>query len=190
MADSPVLLEHPDWATSESPSYFNALSLCLSHQPVRDWVIQQALAVIDNYHVDYLLQDGQNTVKKCLKKNHTHDWRDSNYSNSVEGLDYVIERVQQLRPYVLWENCEDGGNMMTFNMVRHYVTSITNDASGARDSRQAVWGATYPFPPRFADRYMPENPTSAYITRSYMFGGPWHLMNQLPAMDSPTAAFA
>src|SRR5215471_3219827 len=58
MADSPVLLEHPDWAASESNNYFNALSLCLSHQPVRDWVIQQALAIIDNYHVDYVLQDG------------------------------------------------------------------------------------------------------------------------------------
>ena len=94
------------------------------------------------------------------------------------------------RPQVVWENCENGGNMMTFNMLRHYVTSITNDGSGALGSRQAVWGATYPFPPRYADRYMPETPSNAYITRSYMFGGPWHFMNQLAAMDAPTLAFA
>jgi hypothetical protein len=190
MADSPVLQMHPDWTASVSNNYFGALSLCLSHQPVRDWVIQQALAIIDNYNVDYLLQDGQNMVKLCTKTSHTHNPRDSNYSNAVEGLDAVIEHVEKLRPNVLWENCENGGNMMTFNMVRHYVTSTTNDASGALGSRQAVWGATYPFPPRFADRYMPETPSDVYITRSYMFGGPWHLMNQLAAMDSPTAAFA
>ena len=190
MADSPVLQEHPDWTASVSDNYFGALSLCLSHQPVRDWVIQQALAIIDNYNVDYLLQDGQNMVKKCTKSTHTHDRRDSNYSNAVEGLDAIVDEVQRQRPNVLWENCENGGNMMTFNMVRHYVTSVTNDASGALGSRQAVWGATYPFPPRFADRYMPEQPSTGYITRSYMFGGPWHFMNQLAAMDSPTAAFA
>ena len=65
--------------------------------------------------------------------------------------------IQQARPNVFWENCENGGNMMTFNMVKSYVTSITNDASGSLPSRQAVYGATYPFPPRYAERYMPES---------------------------------
>ena len=30
--------------------------------------------------------------------------------------------------------------MMTFNMVKRYVTSITNDASGSLASRLAVYG--------------------------------------------------
>src|SRR5262249_21619236 len=70
------------------------------------------------------------------------------------------------------------------------TTSITNDANGALGSRQAVWGATYPFSPRYADRYMPEDPTSTYITRSYQFGGPWHFMNKLVDMDPDAQAFA
>ena len=36
--------------------------------------------------------------------------------------------------------------------------------------------------PRFANRYMPEQPTDTYITRSYMFGGPWHFMNPMTEM--------
>ncbi len=153
-------------------------------------MIQEAIRMIDEYNLDYLLQDGQNLVKLCDKKTHTHDYRDSNYSNAVDGINAVIAEIQRQRPRVVWENCENGGNMMTFNMVQNYVTSITNDASGALGSRQGVWGATYPFSPRFADRYMPEDPSNSYITRSYMFGGPWHFMNKLVEMDGATQLFA
>jgi hypothetical protein len=91
---------------------------------------------------------------------------------------------------VYWENCENGGNMMTFNMVKSYVTSITNDASGAFASRRAVYGATYPFPPRYAERYMPETDgLDAYAAHSYMFGGPWVLMNRLPDLTPDQAGF-
>ena len=126
-------------------------------------------------------------VKRCTKTSHTHDAGDSNYANAVDGVNWVVAEIQRQRPNVLWENCENGGNMMTFNMVKSYVTSITNDASGALASRQAVWGATYPFPTRYTDRYQPEDFTNTYITRSYMFGGPWHLMTKL--VEMPTEQF-
>jgi hypothetical protein len=190
MPDAPVLTDHPDWTSTQSYNYFGASSLCLSNQETQDWVVGQAVALIDNFNVDWLLQDGQNMVKKCTKTTHTHDSRDSNYSNAVDGIDAVVARIRALRPNVLWENCEDGGSMMTFSMVRRYVTSTTNDASGALGARQGVYGATYPFSPRYADRYMPEDPSTTYITRSYMFGGPWHLMNQLPAMSADAVNLA
>jgi hypothetical protein len=80
--------------------------------------------------------------------------------------------------------------MMTFNMVQNYVTSITNDASGSLASRQAVYGATYPFPPRYAERYMPQSDGyTTYATHSYRFGGPWVLMTQLANLQADQAAF-
>jgi len=188
--DSPVLRAHPDWASSESYDYYGATSLCLSNLPARDWLVDQTVRMIDDYNIDWILQDGENMVKQCTRTTHTHDARDSNYSNSVNGINAVVEAVRRLRPNVMWENCENGGTMMTFNMVSHYVTSITNDASGALNSRQGVFGATYPFSPRFADRYMPEEPSNTYTTRSYMFGGPWYFMNRLPNLSADDAALA
>jgi len=188
MADAPVLQQNPDWTSSQSYNYFGAQSLCLSNKPTQAWIVQQAVQMIDNYNVDWILQDGADMVKKCTKTTHTHDSRDSNYANSVDGIDEVVSQIRSQRPNVMWENCENGGTMMTFSMVQRYVTSITNDASGALGARQGVYGATYPFSPRYADRYMPEDPSSTYITRSYMFGGPWHLMNQLPAMPATSTA--
>jgi len=102
----------------------------------------------------------------------------------------VVSAIQAARPNVYWENCEDGGSMMTFNMVKSYVTSITNDASGSLASRRAVYGATYPFSPRYADRYMPASDgLDSYATGSYMFGGNWVLMNSLTDLTPDQVAF-
>ncbi len=181
---SPVLQANPDWTSTESDGYFGASSLCLSNQATQEWVIQQALHIIDDYQVDWILQDGENMVKSCTKTTHTHDPNDSNYSNAVQGINAVVAAVQAARPNVSWENCEDGGNMMTFNMVRNYVTSITNDASGDLQSRQAAYGATYPFSMRYAERYMPQSDgITPYSAHSYMFGGNWDLMFPLVGLS-------
>jgi len=187
---SPVLQDHPDWTATDESSYFGAKSLCLSNQPAQDWLIEEGIRMIDEYHVDWILQDGQNMVKQCTKTTHTHDPADSNYANAVQGINAVVSAIQQARPNVFWENCENGGNMMTFNMVKSYVTSITNDASGSLASRLAVYGATYPFPPRYAERYMPESDGyTPYATHSYRFGGPWVLMNALANLQADKLAF-
>jgi len=183
---APVLSANPDWLSTGRYSYFdNSHSLCLSNRATRDWVVNEAVRMIDQYGVDWILQDGENMVKECTKTTHTHDPLNSNYDNAANGLNYVVSTVTQLRPNVHWENCEDGGNMMTYQMVRNYVTSIAADDSGELTTRQAIYGVTYPFPPRYADRYYPYEQTYKYVTRSYMFGGPWILMNRLPALTEP-----
>lgn len=189
-ATSPVLQANPDWTSSEQDNYFGARSLCLSNQPARDWIIQQAIRIIDDYSVDWILQDSGNAVKQCTKTTHTHDPADSNYSNAVDGLNYVVQGIQAARPNVVWENCEGGGSMMTFNMVKNYVTSITNDASGSLQSRRAAYGATFPFSPRYTERYMIDSDgLSEYSIHSYRFGGPWVLMNRLASLDNTQVNF-
>jgi alpha-galactosidase len=179
--DSPVILDHPDWEAVDpqrSP-YFGATSLCPSHKPARDWIILELIRVIHEYGVDWVTQDGENMVKFCTSRSHSHAPGDSNYSNAIDGLDTILHDVQAQTPGVLWENCEDGGSMQTFHMIQHYVTSIINDADDALTTRQGVYGATYPFPPRYTERYMKDDPTDSYRTRSYMFGGPLVLMNRV-----------
>jgi len=176
---APMLRQHPDWFATEQTDYFGARSLCLSHRPVKEWIISEGVRMIREYGVDWILQDGENMVKRCTRQNHTHDPEDSNYSNSVDGLNAVVDAIQKAEPEVLWENCQDGGNMMTFSMVQRYVTSIAADDTGPLTTRQATYGVTFPFSPRYADRYMPGENLDGYITRSYMFGGPWIFMNRI-----------
>jgi hypothetical protein len=181
---SRVLLDHPEWRSSRTYLYHGADSLCPSHAPARQWVIDEAVRVIEEYNVDWILQDGQTLVKECTRTDHTHHPDDSNYANSVDGVDYILAEVQRRAPRAVWENCANGGSMMTFKMLRQYVTSITNDASGALGARQGMFGATFPFPSRYSDRYMPETDIDPYVTRSFIFGGPWVFMNKLAEMTA------
>ncbi len=183
MAGSKVLQDHPEWACSTNYNYHGAQSLALGHKPVQDWVIEQGVRIIREYNVDWILQDGQTMVKQCTNAGLSYDPRDWNYSGD-EGLNRILREIQAQTPGVVWENCANGGNMMTFSMVRNYVTSITNDASGSLGSRQGLFGASFPFPPRYTDRYMPHAAMTDYNTRSFMFGGPWILMNRLTDLDA------
>jgi alpha-galactosidase len=190
--DSPVLTDHPDWQAvdPERPrDYFGAASLCPSHRFARQWIISETLRVIRDYGVDWLTQDGENMVKNCLSATHSHAPGDSNYSNSVDGLDRIIAAVHDAEPGVVWENSEDGGSMQTFKMVQQYATSVLNDSDNAITTRRAVYGATYPFPARYTERYMQDEPDNTYETRSYMFGGPFIMMNRITDWSDGTANF-
>jgi hypothetical protein len=186
---APALREHPDWFASAYTNYYGARSLCLAHRPVREWIVAEGLRMIREYNVDWILQDGENMVKHCTRAGHTHDPENSNYANAV-ALNAVLDAIHQAAPHVLWENCEDGGNLMTFSMVQRYVTSIAADDTGPLTTRQAAYGATFPFPPRYTDRYMPGDDLNDYITRSYMFGGPWIFMNKIAAWTERQIDFA
>ena len=179
---SRVAREHPDWLATRYPEYFGAGSLCLGHDPCREWLIGAIVGMIDQYNIDYIVHDGEDMVKRCLKETHSHEPGNSNYANSTLGLDLVVETVRQMRPNVIWENCEDGGTMLTYKMARNYHSSVTVDNIASYATRQGVYGASYPFSPRYSVRYMQDDPTP-YTLRSAIFGGPMILMQQIAEWD-------
>lgn len=176
--DAPVALEHPDWLVHTGVDYFGAAPLCLGHEPCRAWLADALSSLVETEGLDYIIQDGEDMVKSCPRTDHTHGPGDSNYSNSQYGLDWVIETLRARHPGLVLENCEDGGCMMTFRMARLYHTSITVDNIDSYSTRQGVFGASYPFSPRYSVRYMQDAPTR-YTLYSSIFGGPLILMHRL-----------
>lgn len=177
-AQAPIAKEHSDWLIHGAVDYFGAAPLCLGHAPCREWLIEQISALIRDEGVDYIIQDGEDMVKRCDREDHTHGPGDSNYANSQCGLDEVIQTLRRRHPSLVIENCEDGGCMMTYKMARLYHTSITVDNIDTYSTRQGVYGASYPFSPRYSVRYMQDAPTR-YTLYSSIFGGPLILMHRL-----------
>jgi len=180
---APVLRQNPDWTATTSDGFYGAVSLCPGHEPAKQWIIADVVRLIREYNVDWVLQDGLNPVKQCSKRTHTHHRRNSNYANSAKGIDEIVAAIRREAPQTVWENCQSGGRMMTYQMVRDNVTSIASDDSDSLTTRQAVYGATFPFPPRYTDRYSGEETFSKFSLRSGMFGGPWILMQRLTEWD-------
>ena len=176
--EAPIAEEHPDWLIHQEVDYYGAAPLCLGNAPCRDWLIEALSRLVEEEGIDYIVQDGEDMVKQCMCRTHTHEYGDSSYSNSQYGLDIVIGSLRKRHPNLVIENCEDGGCMMTYKMARLYHTSITVDNIDAYSTRQGVFGASYPFSPRYSVRYMQDSP-SRYTLYSSIFGGPLILMHRV-----------
>ncbi|GIV70839.1 alpha-galactosidase [Caldilinea sp.] len=176
--DAPAALAHPEWLAFGGDDYYGAGAICLGHRPCQEWLIESLARLVAEEQLDYIIQDGEDVVKRCLRADHTHAPGDSNYANSTMGLDRVIQAVRQAHPHLVWENCEDGGCMMTYRMARLCHTSITVDNIATYATRQGIYGASYPFSPRYSVRYMEDDPTP-YTLRSAIFGGPLILMQRI-----------
>lgn len=176
--DAPAAQAHPEWLVFGGDDYYGAGAICLGHRPCQEWLIESLVRLVAEEQLDYIIQDGEDVVKRCLRADHTHAPGDSNYANSTAGLDRVIQAVRRAHPHLVWENCEDGGCMMTYRMARLCHTSITVDNIATYATRQGIYGASYPFSPRYSVRYMEDDP-NPYTLRSAIFGGPLILMQRI-----------
>ncbi|ACZ43404.1 glycoside hydrolase clan GH-D [Thermobaculum terrenum ATCC BAA-798] len=176
---SQVLLEHPEWAAwPDDWGSFGTRALCLAEPRVREWVTQQVLRVVREYELDYLVHDFE-LITPCRHPAHSHPPDPSGY-HSAQGYNQVLRDLRHAHPQLVVENCQGGGRIMTYAMTKLHDTSITTDGAALLDSlgrRRALYGASYPFPPRYCASYMQEHPTD-YACRSCMLGGPWILMDR------------
>jgi hypothetical protein len=172
-----VVRDHPDWVIAEADDYFGAVGLCIGHEPCRDWITGELSRLAGEEGITYLLQDGEDIVKHCTAAGHTHGPGGSHFAASSRGLDVMLDTLHRRHPDLVLENCEDGGVMQTYAMARRYHTTITVDNIGTYHTRQGVYGASYPFPPRYSVRYMQDAP-DPYSLRSVLFGGPLILMQR------------
>lgn len=188
-SDAPIAKQHPEWLVSTYDDYFGAGFFCFGNDPCRNWIIEQVSRLIEQEGIDYIIQDGEDMVKYCTRTDHTHAPGDSNYANSQYGIDVVIGTLREKYPHVVFENCEDGGMMMTYKMARLYHTSITVDNIATYATRQGTYGASYPFSPRYSVRYMEDDPTP-YTLRSSIFGGPLILMQRITDWNAQQFTYA
>jgi alpha-galactosidase len=176
--NSSILTNNPDWAATEPSEYYGALPVCLGNTPTQNYAQAEISELVNDYQPDWITQDGENLVKQCTKTTHTHDPANSNWSNSVQGIDALVGWSHQQYPNLLWENNSDGGEMLTYNMVKNYVTAASCDACGEEMRVGAVYGMSYAFSPRYIDRYVTGAPNS-FTMRTSEFGGPMILMEDI-----------
>ncbi len=185
--DSDVIVNNPDWAATELYEYFGADGLCLSNTPMQAYAQAEISEMVNNYQPDWITQDGENLVKQCTKTTHTHDPANSNWSNSVNGIDMLVGWSRTQYPNLLWENNSDGGEMLTYNMVKNYVTAASCDSCGEELRVAAVYGQSYAFSPRYIDRYVTGAP-STWTMRTSEFGGPMILMEDIASWSADDMA--
>lgn len=191
---SEMYRDHPEWVNGPGQWAYHregeALALSLGHPMARDWIIGKIVEIIDETQIDYFLTDHflWGPVNPDVQQMHaTND-----YLTTAEGFDIVLERVQELRPHILMEHCDNGLGLPTFKMIAQHVTSIGPDAVGSQYERVHTWRMSHVFPPRYLDHYVCERhapdipfhkPFGDYEYRSQIFGGPMILMTDIMALE-------
>jgi hypothetical protein len=182
---SPVAKEHPDWLATwdgEPAGWsWGWHSLCLGHEPAREWVISELDRMIVDYDLDWILHDME-MIARCNSTEHTHQPGSANWSNT-KALYETIDHIRAKYPHMIVENCWNGGRMIDFGMLKRHDTSIGDDWNLAISNRLASYGMTRFMPAYFSSKWMADEPTlpPRYAVRSCIFGGPWYLMGDWPS---------
>jgi alpha-galactosidase len=147
--DSPILLEHPDWATrrdgatvSRPDADKGSVHLCFGNPKVQDWVIADISRVVQEYGVDWLKWDYNiGFGLGCDDPDHGHQAGDGQWAHTL-GLYRVLEGIRANCPELMIENCASGGHRVDLGTLRHthtnWVSDYTNRAASCRQHTQGA----------------------------------------------------
>ncbi|WP_169302702.1 glycoside hydrolase family 36 protein [Thermobaculum terrenum] len=181
---------HPDWVNGPGQWAYRregeVYAVTLGNPATREWMLDKLLQIIDDNKLDYFLTDHRLWGWCNPRVQPLHATND--YVTVVEGFDWLMDRLRELRPHVLIEHCDNGLSLPTFKIVRQHVTSIGADAAGALYERVHTWRISHVLPPRYLAHYVCDQPAPGryvgaglgdYEYRSHLLGGPMILMTHL-----------
>jgi hypothetical protein len=166
---------HPEWLTApmplnwDPPSYAG-LTMCMAHPPARDHMAQVLEKAVSDFQLDYLEHD-QSILQTCRRDFHGHSPNAGTYEQTLAYY-RLHEDLLRSHPDLLLENCMGGGNILDFGVLQRFHLFSLTDLYDPLANRQAIYGATFPFPARYGEGYMKEaaGVSYHYQFRSYMMG--------------------
>ena len=166
---------HPEWLTApmplnwDPPSYAG-LTMCQAYPPARDHMAQVLEKSVSEFQLDYLEHD-QSILQTCRRDFHGHSPNAGTYEQTLAYYK-LHEDLLRGHPDLLLENCMGGGNILDFGVLQRFHLFSLTDLYDPLGNRQAIYGATFPFPARYGEGYMKEaeGVSYHYQFRSYMMG--------------------
>ena len=166
---------HPEWLTApmplnwDPPSYAG-LTMCQAYPPARDHMARVLEKSVSEFQLDYLEHD-QSILQTCRRDFHGHSPNAGTYEQTLAYYK-LHEDLLRGHPDLLLENCMGGGNILDFGVLQRFHLFSLTDLYDPLGNRQAIYGATFPFPARYGEGYMKEaeGVSYHYQFRSYMMG--------------------
>ena len=117
--DSDLYHAHPEYAVStpqrEPLLGRNQLVLDLCNPAVRDYIVSQVSAILDNAQIDYVKWDMNRHISDAYSPTLTN--QGEFYHRYIMGLYDVLSRIFYPRPQILFESCSSGGNRFDLGML-------------------------------------------------------------------------
>ena len=177
------ITEHADWfckppKLDPEGIHINWTALAdLGDDPARDWVENATQRVVSEYKLDYFKTDSTPIVIHCDKDDHRHHYGvDVSYWSTL-GYYAVQENLLKKFPDLICEGCSGAGHIKDFGDIQRVHMIALTDTLSAVPDRQAMYDATFAFPPSVLMAYTYENwyatvsdAPEPYFWRSAMMG--------------------
>ena len=129
----------------------NQLMLDLSREDVRDYIVGQVSAAIDEYRLDYVKWDcNRNMTDAGGELPHRY----------VLGLCDVLRRIFGPRPGVLFESCASGGNRFDLGMLTFSPQIWASDCTDPVERLDIQDGLSYLYPPSTMGAHVTASPSA------------------------------
>ncbi len=124
--------------------------LCFGSAEVQAWACTTLDRLIREYGCDWIKIDyNLDAGYGCNEPGHGHSGGDGLYAH-YHGFYKVMDRVRELHPEVVFENCSSGGLRMDLEMMRHFHLHFLSDPDMPVHNLQLIWGFTTAFAPERA----------------------------------------
>jgi hypothetical protein len=175
-----------DWFSSPGPEWpngwkfngdYSGAVVCLSHEPVRNWIINDMERCIVDYGLDHLEHDRRVVAQTCNSTNHGHLNNSGDISlRNARAYYQILDTWKADFPYLILENCVMGGRMLDYGLIQHCNYSCVGDDYDPMSLRQGFYDTSYAMPARILESYMGKGgltdsvPLLRYYIRSAMLG--------------------
>ena len=153
--DSALYEAHPEYALHEEDRpYFlgrHELLMDLTNREVRDYIVDQVSALIDENQIDYIKWD-MNRMMNAVSGTCNHEY--------IKGLYEVLERIFTPRPHVLFESCASGGNRFDPGMLCYSPQIWASDDTDPIERLEIQKGLSYFYPVSVMGAHVSASPHS------------------------------
>lgn len=139
--DSDLYRRHPEYALHDTPYKDlygrNELLLDLTKKEVRDYIVENVSAILDEAQIDY--------VKWDMNRQMTGHSAAFDY-DYIQGLYEVLDRIFTPRPQILLESCSSGGNRFDAGMLCYSQQIWGSDDTDPVERLDIQKGYSYLYP--------------------------------------------
>ena len=154
--------DHPDYVALRAGQRLGCV--CFGSPAVREWAFQTLSGLIEEHQCDWIKLDfNLDPGAGCDRTDHGHQAGDGLYEH-YQGYYEVLQRIREVYPEVILENCSSGGLRIDPGILRQTHMTFLSDPDWPVHDLQIFWGASSMIAPNtclhwsFSEWRMPDPP--------------------------------
>ncbi|MDV3427383.1 MAG: alpha-galactosidase [Bacillota bacterium] len=158
--DSDLFRKHPEYAVQHPDKKpvlgRNQLVLDLCKNQVRDYIVKNVSAILDEANVSYVKWD----MNRHIAEGYSSSLQNQGefYHRYILGLYDVLSRIFRSRPYILLESCSSGGNRFDLGMLCFSQQIWSSDDTDPIERLKIQTGLSMLYPPSTMGAHVSESP--------------------------------